>query len=124
MLLSFAQERDKGFSGRGRVGLSGDRTRSSSRHSAKEGEEHAETEPGQDMAILGSGSIVSQLAQHGLIDEYQIVVVPVALGKGRTLFEGVKEKVPLKLTKTRTFRNGNVLLCYEPAPFSVEPPVQ
>jgi dihydrofolate reductase len=72
-------------------------------------------EPGEDMAILGSGSIVSQLAQHGLIDEYQIVVVPVALGKGRTLFEGAKEKVPLRLTKTRTFRNGNVLLCYEPA---------
>jgi len=71
-------------------------------------------EPGEDMAILGSGSIVSQLAQHGLIDEYQIVVVPVALGKGRTLFEGVKEKVPLKLTKTRTFSNGNVLLCYQP----------
>jgi dihydrofolate reductase len=71
-------------------------------------------EPGEDMAILGSGSIVSQLAQHGLIDEYQIVVVPVALGKGRTIFDGVEEKVPLKLTKTRTFSNGNVLLCYEP----------
>ena len=71
-------------------------------------------EPGEDMAILGSGSIVSQLAQNGLIDEYQIVVIPVALGKGRTMFEGVKEKVPLKLTKTRAFSNGNVLLCYEP----------
>jgi dihydrofolate reductase len=71
-------------------------------------------EPGEDMAILGSGSIVCQLAQHGLIDEYQIAVIPVALGKGRTIFEGVKEKVPLKLTKTRTFSNGNVLLCYEP----------
>ncbi len=71
-------------------------------------------EPGEDMAILGSGSIVSQLAQHGLIDEYQIVVIPVALGKGRTMFEGVREKVRLKLTKTRTFSNGNVLLCYEP----------
>ena len=71
-------------------------------------------EPGEGMAILGSGSIVSQLAPHGLIDEYQIVVIPVALGKGRTMFEGVKEKLPLKLTKTRTFGNGNVLLCYEP----------
>jgi dihydrofolate reductase len=71
-------------------------------------------EPGEDMAILGSGSVVSQLAPHGLIDEYQIVVIPVALGKGRTMFEGVKEKVALKLTKTRTFGNGNVLLCYEP----------
>lgn len=72
-------------------------------------------EPGQGMVILGSGSIVSQLAQEGLIDEYQIVVNPVVLGKGRTMFDGVKEKLPLKLTKTRAFGNGNVLLCYEPA---------
>ena len=72
-------------------------------------------EPGPGMVILGSGSIVSQLAQEGLIDEYQIVVNPVVLGKGRTMFDGVKEKLPLKLTKTRAFGNGNVLLCYEPA---------
>ena len=71
-------------------------------------------EPGKDMAILGSGSIASQLAQEGLIDEYQIVVNPVVLGKGRTMFDGIKEKLILKLTKTRTFGNGNVLLCYEP----------
>src|SRR3989304_3263849 len=45
-------------------------------------------EPGPDMAILGSGSIVSQLAQAGLIDEFQIVVNPIALGQGRTLFGG------------------------------------
>lgn len=67
-----------------------------------------------DMAILGSGSIVSQLAPHGLIDEYQLVVNPVILGKGKTMFEGVREKLALKLTRTRTFGNGNVLLCYEP----------
>ena len=71
-------------------------------------------EPGKDMVILGSGNIVSQLAQEGLIDEYQIVVVPVVLGKGRTMFDGVKEKLTVKLTKTRAFGNGNVLLCYEP----------
>jgi dihydrofolate reductase len=70
---------------------------------------------GEGMAILGSGSIVSQLAQEGLIDEYQIVVNPVVLGAGRTMFEGVKEKLSLKLTRTRAFGNGNVLLCYEPA---------
>jgi len=73
-------------------------------------------EPGPDMAILGSGSIVSQLAREGLIDEYQIVVNPVVLGAGRTMFEGVKEKLSLKLTRTRAFGNGNVLLCYEPTP--------
>ena len=71
-------------------------------------------EPGEGMAILGSGSIVSQLAQAGLIDEYQIVVKPVALGEGRALFEGIKQRLSLKLTKTRSFTNGNVLLSYEP----------
>jgi dihydrofolate reductase len=66
------------------------------------------------MVIMGSGTIVSQLTQQGLIDEYQLVVVPVILGKGRTLFEGVKERLAVKPTKTRTFGNGNVLMCYEP----------
>ena len=66
------------------------------------------------MVILGSGSIVSQLASEGLIDEYQVVVNPIVLGQGRTMFDGVKEKLNLKLTKTRTFGNGNVVLCYQP----------
>jgi len=71
-------------------------------------------EPGEGMVILGSGSIVSQLSQDGLIDEYQIVLNPVALGSGRTMFDGIKGKLMLKLTKTHAFGNGNVLLCYEP----------
>jgi dihydrofolate reductase len=71
-------------------------------------------EAGEHIAILGSGSIVSQLAQEGLIDEYQVVINPVVLGKGRTMFDGVKARLTLKLTKTRGFSNGNVLLCYEP----------
>ena len=70
-------------------------------------------ESGPGMAILGSGSIVSQLAPEGLIDEYQFVVNPVALGKGRTMFDGVREKLNLKLSKTRAFRNGKVFLSYE-----------
>ena len=70
--------------------------------------------PGKDIAILGSGSIVSQLAKEGLIDEYQIVVHPVVLGEGRTAFDGVDKKQNLKRTKTRAFKNGNVLMCYEP----------
>jgi dihydrofolate reductase len=72
-------------------------------------------EPGPGMVIFGSGIVVSQLAQAGLIDEYQIVVNPIVLGAGRTMFEGIAEKLSLKLTKARTFGNGNVLLCYEPA---------
>ncbi|MGB7761430.1 MAG: dihydrofolate reductase family protein [Bryobacteraceae bacterium] len=71
-------------------------------------------EPGPGMAILGSGSVVSQLALEGLIDEYQMVVNPVALGKGRTMFDGIQEQLRLKLTETRTFGNGKVFLCYEP----------
>jgi dihydrofolate reductase len=70
-------------------------------------------EPGPDMAIMGSGTIVSQATQAHLIDEYQVVVIPIVLGRGRTMFEGMKERLLLKLTKTRTFSNGNVLLCYE-----------
>ncbi len=50
-----------------------------------------------------------------MIDEYQIVVNPVVLGAGRTMFGGVKDKLSMKRTKSRTFGNGNVLLCYEPA---------
>jgi dihydrofolate reductase len=67
---------------------------------------------GKDMAILGSGSIVSQLAQQGLIDEYQIMLNPVVLGKGRTMFEGIEDGRVLTLIETRTFANGNVLLRY------------
>lgn len=71
-------------------------------------------EPGEGIAILGSGSIVSQLAPEGLIDEYQLVVNPIVLGAGRTMFDGIPEKLPLRRTNVRTFGNGNVLLCYEP----------
>jgi dihydrofolate reductase len=70
---------------------------------------------GGDMVIMGSGTIVSQLAQAGLIDEYQIVVDPIVLGQGRTLFEDLKNKVNLKRTKSRAFGNGNVFVCYEQA---------
>jgi len=71
--------------------------------------------PGEGLAILGSGSIVSQLAESRLIDEFQVVVNPVVLGKGRTLFEGVKDQLKLKLMKTKTFGNGKVYLDYAPA---------
>jgi dihydrofolate reductase len=72
------------------------------------------SEPGNGIAILGSGTIVSQLAPTGLIDEYQVVVNPIVLGKGRPLFDGIEETLNLKLTKTRAFGNGKVYLCYQP----------
>jgi dihydrofolate reductase len=69
---------------------------------------------GKDLSILGSGSIVSQCAGAGLIDEYHFMLNPVVLGKGKTLFEGLKEKLRLKLISSRTFNNGNALLTYVP----------
>src|SRR4029450_4339040 len=72
-------------------------------------------EPGADLVIMGSGTIVSLLTQAGLIDEYQIALNPIVLGSGRTLFEGVKKKVNLRLASSRAFTNGNVFLRYEPA---------
>lgn len=73
------------------------------------------SEPGEGLVIFGSGTIVVQLAQERLVDEYQVVVNPIVLGKGRTMFEGVREQMGLKLTRSRIFGNGNVFLCYEPA---------
>ena len=68
--------------------------------------------PGEDMVILGSGTIVSLLTDAGLVDEFQLVVTPVVLGAGRTLFEGVKGKRDLALKSARPFRNGKVVLTY------------
>ena len=70
-------------------------------------------EGGRDMVLMGSGSIVSQLTQAGLVDGFQMVVNPIILGKGRTLFEGVTKKPELKLKQSRAFKNGNVVLSYE-----------
>jgi dihydrofolate reductase len=72
-------------------------------------------EAGPNIVIMGSGSIVAQLADAGLIDEYQIALNPLVVGSGRTLFEGVKRKLPMKLARSRAFDNGNVMLFYEPA---------
>jgi dihydrofolate reductase len=72
-------------------------------------------QPGPDLVVMGSGSIVSQLTQARLVDAYQIVVNPIVLGKGRTLFETVADRMTLTLTDSRTFRNGNVVLWYAPA---------
>jgi dihydrofolate reductase len=71
-------------------------------------------EPGEGMAILGSASIVAQLSQERLIDEFQMVMDPIALGGGKTMFQGVASPVRLRLLNARTFKNGKVLLTYAP----------
>lgn len=70
---------------------------------------------GKGLCILGSGTIITQLAEARLIDELQIVVSPIVLGKGKTPFETLKQRLPVKLLKTRAFTNGNVIHYYGPA---------
>lgn len=72
-------------------------------------------EEGPGFAVLGSGSIVTQLADAGLVDEFQIVTCPVALGAGRSLFGGLTSPLNLKRTSSRAFQNGNVVNKYVPA---------
>ncbi|MDD5368817.1 MAG: dihydrofolate reductase family protein [Anaerolineaceae bacterium] len=66
----------------------------------------------EDITILGSGTIVQQLANLGMIDEYALVLVPTILGEGRSLFKQV-DKTNLRLVEERAFRNGVVLLRYQ-----------
>jgi dihydrofolate reductase len=72
-------------------------------------------EPGTNLVILGSGALVAALAQAGLIDEYQLAIIPVVLGRrARPLFGSFESGMDLRLTQSRRFGNGNMLLCYEP----------
>jgi dihydrofolate reductase len=69
-------------------------------------------EPGKDMIAYGGGEFVSSLISLGLVDEYYILVSPVAIGTGLTIF---KEQKVLKLENSIAFKNGKVLNKYLPA---------
>ena len=68
---------------------------------------------GKDIVIPGSSTLTAGLLQAGLLDELRIMVNPVILGQGRSLFAGAG-RTSLRLLKTRPFTSGNVLLCYQP----------
>jgi dihydrofolate reductase len=70
-------------------------------------------QPGKDLAIFGSGTLVSSLTKLGLIDEYQITVQPVILGAGLSQFKGLDKWLKLKLVKSRQLREGAVVLYYQ-----------
>jgi dihydrofolate reductase len=70
-------------------------------------------EAGPDLIVMGSGSIVAQLTTARLIDEYQFALIPVILGGGRTLFDGVDAPPALRRTQSRAFENGAMYLRYE-----------
>jgi dihydrofolate reductase len=72
-------------------------------------------QPGGDIMVFGSGSLVNKLMHLGLIDEYRLMVFPVVLGSGQRLFgDGIEETV-LELVGTDTFDTGVVVLTYRPA---------
>ncbi|HXO77991.1 MAG TPA: dihydrofolate reductase family protein [Puia sp.] len=71
-------------------------------------------EPGSDITVLGSGSIVTQLADAGLVDGYGFMIDPVALGEGVPVFKGIKNKLDLKLTSSKVFKSGVIMVTYEP----------
>jgi len=64
--------------------------------------------------LVGSPSLIIQLMQLDVIDEYQFCVHPVIVGSGLPLFKNVKERVDLELLKTKTFGCGAVVFYYEP----------
>lgn len=69
---------------------------------------------GRDMIVYGGFSFVSSLIQHGLIDEFYLLLNPMAFGKGQTIFNALKQTLQLKLEKCRSFACGTVLLFYTP----------
>lgn len=72
-------------------------------------------EAGPDLVLMGSASIIAQLAELDLIDSYQFVINPLILGKGKSMFSSLTQHLALELTSTRVFENGNVALSYERA---------
>ncbi|MEO8710798.1 MAG: dihydrofolate reductase family protein [Parafilimonas sp.] len=71
-------------------------------------------EPGKDMVIFGSGTIVSELTQLKLIDEYRLIVNPIILGNGNPLFKSINESLKLKLVNVKALKSGVVILSYQP----------
>lgn len=68
--------------------------------------------PGKDMLLFGSGSIASQLVQHGLVDAFELVVAPILLGRGRPILDGVTRSTELALVGSQAFASGKVMLRY------------
>ena len=76
--------------------------------------EQLKQESGSDIVIYGSASVVQELTNAGLIDEYQLLIHPFLLGDGKPLFTNIREQVALKLVNTEARSSGVVVLTYQP----------
>jgi len=71
-------------------------------------------QPGEDIVVIGSGTIVANLVRAGLVDEFRLRVIPVILGSGKLLFKDQAGQRQLKLIESKTFKSGVQALCYRP----------
>lgn len=71
-------------------------------------------EPGKDIIIYGGAGIVSSFISQNLIDEYHLFVNPVIIGRGKPIFDNVKETMNLEITKMTQSCTGIVILQYVP----------
>ena len=85
------------------------------RRSAGDAISELKQQPGKLLAMFGSPTLTVSLLEEGLVDELRVMVHPILLGAGKSLFTGLKDRVPLTLQTTTTFSSGNVLLSYRPA---------
>jgi len=70
-------------------------------------------QPGMDMYVIGGATLVSSLINEGLVDELRLMVHPIILGGGKSLFKDVKERHALKLVQARPLKSGKVILIYD-----------
>ncbi|MGW0732227.1 dihydrofolate reductase family protein [Streptomyces sp. NPDC002851] len=70
---------------------------------------------GKEMALFGSVTLTASLLELGLIDELRVLVNPIILSEGHSLYSTLNRRIPLELWRTTTFRSGNVQLTYRPA---------
>jgi dihydrofolate reductase len=78
-------------------------------------------QPGNDLVIYGSSTLVNALMPHGLIDVYRLIVYPVRLGSGQPFFTGAPEPTTLRLSEAKATSTGVVVLTYEAAREGAEP---
>ncbi len=72
--------------------------------------------PGKEVLVIGSARLTADLACAGVLDELRIMIFPIVLGQGRSLFENLRNRLSLTLLHARSFDSGNVLLTYRPSP--------
>ncbi len=72
------------------------------------------SESGRPILVDGGAAFLRQFIQHGLIDEYQLMVMPVAIGTGTALFKGIEEPIKLKYMWSKQLASGAIALCYQP----------